>query len=323
VAASDAPAHPPGTSATQIVSAAIGLAGYTTATFDSAARSAFTAGIAAALHLAPSAVTITSVTDYAFGTPPAASALRRRVLQSSVGVEIAFDITVTGAAAADALSSSLTGMLHDPASADAFVAALQAAGLKVSAASLELTTEPTVTASSEPPPPPPPALPPAGEEMPPLAPSASPPSSPEVLESPPPPPSSEPTPEPAQLPPSPSPSQPPLPPPPVRARADACALLHDADACCGVVPAAAAPAATEPEQTAATATAAGACLQLRVGMRRSHRQRQSCAIACSSRAELTVAPGISRFAAAAAEPAAAESCAAEPSAAAGARWAAA
>jgi hypothetical protein len=227
--ASDTPAPQPGRSATQIVSAAIGLAGFTTVTFDSAARNAFIAGIAAALALAPSAVTITSVTDYAFGFSPAGPDRRRRALQSSEGVEIAFNITVTDATAADALSSSLAVMLVDQTSADAFVAALQTAGLDVSAASLELTTAPTVTAS-EPPPPPPPALPPAGEEMPPLGPSASPPSSPEVLESPAPPPSSEPTPEPAQLPPPPSPSPPPLPPPPVRARAGACALLHDADA---------------------------------------------------------------------------------------------
>ena len=61
------PPLPPGAAAVATVNATVGLAGYTVATFDAAARRGFTTAMAAALSVSQSAISVNSVTDYTVG----------------------------------------------------------------------------------------------------------------------------------------------------------------------------------------------------------------------------------------------------------------
>ena len=125
------------------VNAAVGLAGFTKATFQDAAQTAFSYGMASALAVAPDDVEVTSVSDYAFG----GGSSGRRML--AAGINIAFAVVTDTNENAGALISNIGAVASSPASLSA---ALQGAGLAVNASSLELTQGPTSAPKARPPP---------------------------------------------------------------------------------------------------------------------------------------------------------------------------
>ena len=123
------PARPKVLNPVAVVSAAVGLGGYTAAGFDDVAQAAFAAGIATHLGVATDDVAVTSVQDYQFG-----SAAGRRLL--AAGASVAFAVNADSGDTAAALTGSLNAVQSNPA---ALAAALSSAGLPVDASSLEVT----------------------------------------------------------------------------------------------------------------------------------------------------------------------------------------
>jgi hypothetical protein len=142
----------PAAAPTRVVNAAVGLAGYSVATFTADARAAFVRGTAASLAVAPAALTITSVADYTIGSGTG----RRRLLDT--GVTVGFSVAAADGATAAALSAAITSVLADnPA---VLVSALQAAGLS-GVTGAEATVAPSIavaTPAAATPAPTPPAL---------------------------------------------------------------------------------------------------------------------------------------------------------------------
>jgi hypothetical protein len=125
------------------VSAALGLRGYTSATFNGDAQNAYTSGVASALRIAPDDVSVLSVSDYMFG----GGATGRRLLV--VGVNVAFAVDIDTSDNARALMSSIGAVESSPAS---LILSLQATGLSLDASSVELTQRPTFAAKAPLPP---------------------------------------------------------------------------------------------------------------------------------------------------------------------------
>jgi hypothetical protein len=128
-----APPAPPGTAIVTTVEAAVGLSGYTVASFDTAAQSSFTSGIATLAGVAQSAVTITGVTSYTVGG--------RRLLAE--GVNVAFKIVVADAASATSMTATISTATA-PGNSAALVSAMQTAGL-TAVTGVELTAAPAVS----------------------------------------------------------------------------------------------------------------------------------------------------------------------------------
>ena len=97
------------------VTATATLGGYTTASFDAAASNSFVSATASMINVAPSAVTVTDVTDALAG--------RRRLTQTG-GVAVGFSVVTASVTGASALAASITAV--DP---NAFVSALKSAGM--------------------------------------------------------------------------------------------------------------------------------------------------------------------------------------------------
>jgi hypothetical protein len=129
------PPAPPGTKTK--VAAAVGLSGYTVATFNTAAQTSFTSGIATLAGVATSAVTITSVTSYTVG------AAGRRLLAE--GVNVAFAVEVADSTSATAMTATITTATA-PGNSAVLVTAMQTAGL-TAVTGVELTAAPAVSQS--------------------------------------------------------------------------------------------------------------------------------------------------------------------------------
>ena len=120
----------------KLVAASVTLSGYTVDEFRGGVQTAFVAGTAKALGVAPADVTITSVT--------ASTAAGRRRLMAG-GITVAFTVAAPSAAAASTLSSSVSALTANGGAA--YAAQLTAAGLsKVTAAGITVAAAPTVTA---------------------------------------------------------------------------------------------------------------------------------------------------------------------------------
>ena len=141
LAASSPPPSPPppspelapaGNDTAVYVVASMSLTGYTVATFGATQQAQFIAGVANVTAVAPSAVVIISITA-------AASAGRRRVLQTAVDVQFSVESTSTTSPVVVTALSSLTGR---PAVA---VATFQAVGLLMVTAVTATGPAPTVT----------------------------------------------------------------------------------------------------------------------------------------------------------------------------------
>jgi hypothetical protein len=100
---------PPAIAAT--VNAVVQLAGYTSATFSSTARTAFVGATASVLGVSAPQVTILSVTDVS---------LRRRRL-AAAGVQVSFSVAYASTSAAASGSSALTTALNSGAMSNALV----------------------------------------------------------------------------------------------------------------------------------------------------------------------------------------------------------
>ena len=135
-----------------VVSAVVGLAGISSASFAAAQRAQFAAGVGSALGMAPSVVNVTAVEDYAtFG------ASGRKLLLTAaphVAVSVWFTVRAASPAAAANLATALTVLLAG--SPPPLLLALQAAGLAVTG--VEQIVAPMVgNVARAPPPPPPPS----------------------------------------------------------------------------------------------------------------------------------------------------------------------
>jgi hypothetical protein len=109
----------------------MGLADYTPATFNAAAKTAFASGLATVLGVHPADVTVVNVTAY--------TTSGRRLLDA--GVEVGVEILAADNTTAASLSTSLTAAGSNPA---ALVSALRAAGL-TAVTSVAVTASPSVT----------------------------------------------------------------------------------------------------------------------------------------------------------------------------------
>jgi hypothetical protein len=139
-AVSTIPAPPSVTAApVAVVSAAVGLSGYTAASFGASAQTSFTAAMAAVLSVNTADITITGVTDW---TPAAG---RRHLLTG--GVQVQFTVKAASSTAATALSTAVAAATTTNAST--FVAALQSQGL-TNVTAITQTVAPVV---ANPPPP--------------------------------------------------------------------------------------------------------------------------------------------------------------------------
>jgi hypothetical protein len=138
------PAPPTVTAApVAVVSAAVGLSGYTAASFGASAQTSFTAAMAGVLGVNTADITITGVTDW---TPTAG---RRHLLTG--GVQVQFTVNAATSTAATALSTAVAAATTTNAST--FVAALQSQGL-TNVTAITQTVAPVVAN----PPPPAPAV---------------------------------------------------------------------------------------------------------------------------------------------------------------------
>jgi hypothetical protein len=113
-----------------LVSAAVTLSGYTTATFGRALRAAFVTATAATLNIDAADIEITGISD---------AAARRKL--ASTGVTVAFTVAAPTTASVTALSMSIIRALSTSSAAAAFTAQLQSAGMTAVTA-VELVTPP-------------------------------------------------------------------------------------------------------------------------------------------------------------------------------------
>jgi hypothetical protein len=121
------------------VAAAVGLTGYTVATFNTTAQTSFKNGVATLAGVASSKVTITNITSYIVG------AAGRRLLAE--GVNVAFEIEVDDATAATAVTATITTATA-PSNSAALVSAMQTAVL-TAITGVEVTAAPAVTQTAE------------------------------------------------------------------------------------------------------------------------------------------------------------------------------
>lgn len=166
---------------TYSVQTAVGLAGYTSLTFDASAQAAFVSGMAGALSVLTSSLRVTSVSDYTVGSG-------RRMLDTGINVAFSVDALGINASVGSDLASKILLAFANPTS---LVASLRSAGL-TGVTGAELTRAPAVALAN------------AVVPSPLLAPPNPPPS---------PPPPSPPSPPPSPPPPSPPPPNPPPPSP--------------------------------------------------------------------------------------------------------------
>jgi hypothetical protein len=127
-----------------VVRTSVALGGYSAASFDAAAQSGFTRGLAATLAVPDSYVAVTGVAD-----APAARRLAQTSSSGGGGISVGVAISADSTALEATLSGSLTALAAD---SSALGAALLAAGL-TNAVVLSLAP-PTVTRYASPPPPP-------------------------------------------------------------------------------------------------------------------------------------------------------------------------
>jgi uncharacterized protein (UPF0147 family) len=125
-----------------VVTAAVGLGGYTAATFGEVAQAAFAVGMATHLGIAADDVAVTSVQEYEFG-----SLAGRRLLATAINVAFAVNADTVGIAIS--LTNGVGAVQRNPA---ALAATLSSAGLPVDEMSLEVT-QPAATAAKPPSPP--------------------------------------------------------------------------------------------------------------------------------------------------------------------------
>jgi hypothetical protein len=104
------------------VSATLALDGYTLASFGGTQQQVFCGGVSAALGVSAYSVTILSVASFS------GSGRRRRALQLSSGVSVAFSVAAVSSLAADYLQNSMVAF-STPAGGAALVSSLQQAGL--------------------------------------------------------------------------------------------------------------------------------------------------------------------------------------------------
>jgi hypothetical protein len=123
---------------TRAVTARVGLAGYTTASFTAAAQASFISGVAARLSVSAASVKITTIADYTVG-----GGAGRRLL--ATGVEVGFSVDAEDAPTATTLATSLATLTSNQTT---FTAALQAAGL-TSLTGTEVTAAPAVVVVEE------------------------------------------------------------------------------------------------------------------------------------------------------------------------------
>jgi hypothetical protein len=120
--------------ATQYVTAAVGVAGYTAAQFGAPQQAAFVNGTASSLNVHASDVSILNVTDFTVG----AGLSSRRLL--TAGVNVNFHVAATPASFSTVLHATTAALTTSSAS---HLAALQSAGL-TQASGVELTSEPAL-----------------------------------------------------------------------------------------------------------------------------------------------------------------------------------
>ena len=153
------------------VSSSLTLAGLTSGTFTTAARSGFASSMASSLGVAPTAVAVTSVTDI--------TTARRRVL--ATGIAVNFTVASTTASTQSTVAQGITSLSTSAAALSTFTSSLNTALAAAGAPTVTSVGAPSLpvlaTVSSQPLPPPPPSpsvAPPPASTPSPTTPSPSP-----------------------------------------------------------------------------------------------------------------------------------------------------